>query len=230
MSTPCGNDSRAPQSLPEAVVRTLRHEVGDLLQTIYAAVAILKERLPEPMQTERRILSDMRTRAESCKELLDTMHDLVSPLHLEPSEVDVGALAAPLVERATARHPQLEIRLEQAPTPTIRADRRRVIQIINLLLGNACAEALHRVVLRIDPGPDSGHVEITVLDDGPGVPPERRDRLFDAQTTVPTGHLGPGLALVRRLVLLHGGSIRASNRIEGGFRVDVVLPPEPAMV
>ena len=41
-----------PQTVPEAIVRTLRHEVGDLLQTVYAAVAILKERLPADCQTE----------------------------------------------------------------------------------------------------------------------------------------------------------------------------------
>ena len=50
-----------PQSVAEAIARTLRHEVGDLLQTVYAAVAILKERLPAECQAERRILTDMRT-------------------------------------------------------------------------------------------------------------------------------------------------------------------------
>jgi len=55
-----GEGRPRPQTVPEAIVRTLRHEVGDLLQTVYAAVAILKDRLPAECQTERRILIDMR--------------------------------------------------------------------------------------------------------------------------------------------------------------------------
>src|SRR5271167_293400 len=94
-----GEGRARPQSVPEAIVRTLRHEVGDLLQTVYAAVAILKERLPADCQTERRILTDMRARAESCRDLLDTLHDLVCPLTLSVDEVDLGELVRAAVNR-----------------------------------------------------------------------------------------------------------------------------------
>jgi len=66
-----------------------------------------------------------------------------------------------------------------------------------------------------------------VIDDGPGVPPEKEGLLFNTLTTMPHGHLGPGLALARRLVGLHGGRISAGNRPGDGFRVEVTLPPEP---
>src|SRR5262245_23193224 len=49
---------KVAQNLPEALARTLRHEVGDLLQTVYATVAILQERLPREWSLERRVLTD----------------------------------------------------------------------------------------------------------------------------------------------------------------------------
>ena len=66
--------------LSHSVLRHLRHEMGDLLQTIYASVAIIQERLPKESAFERRILTDLRARAENCKQLLDDVHDLLSPL------------------------------------------------------------------------------------------------------------------------------------------------------
>jgi signal transduction histidine kinase len=221
-----GEGRPRPQTVPEAIVRTLRHEVGDLLQTVYAAVAILKERLPADLQTERRILTDMRSRAETCRDLLDTVHDLVCPITLAAEEVDVAEVLRGVVNRVGARHPRVAVRLEAAAVPAIRADPRRLAQLAAALLADACATANEKVVCRVRPG-GPGEVAIEVTDDGPGVPPDKEGLLFNALTTTPHGHLGPGLALARRLVTLHGGRISAGNRPGGGFRAEVTLPAGP---
>jgi signal transduction histidine kinase len=215
-----------PQTVPEAIVRTLRHEVGDLLQTVYAAVAILKERLPPDLATERRILSDMRSRAENCRDLLDTVHDLVCPIVLATEEVDLAELVRGVAGRVGARYPRVELRLEAAAVPAVRGDPRRVAQVATVLLADACASAGDAVVCRVAPGPSPGEVTCEVIDNGPGVPPDKEGLLFNLLTTAPHGHLGPGLALARRIVELHGGRISAGNR-DGGFRVEVTLPSEP---
>ncbi|HEX5271503.1 MAG TPA: ATP-binding protein, partial [Gemmataceae bacterium] len=82
-------------------------------------------------------------------------------------------------------------------------------------------------VCRVVPGPSRGEVTLEVTDDGPGVPADRQDLLFNVLTTTPHGHLGPGLALARRIAELHGGRVSAGNRREGGFRVEATLPPAP---
>jgi signal transduction histidine kinase len=222
--SPPDSRPRPAQSLPEAVVRTLRHEVGDLLQTVYAAVAILKERLPPGLEVERRILTDMRSRAEACKDLLDTVHDLVSPLTLDVETFDLAEALGPAVSRAASHHPALEIRLGAAPAPPVRGDQRRLTQLAHVLLADSCAGARREVDCRIGPGPSADEVIWEILDDGPGVPPDKADLLFNLLTTTPHGHLGPGLALARRLVLMHGGRVSAGNRPEGGFRVEIALP------
>jgi len=219
--------SRPAQSMPEALARTLRHEVGDLLQTIYATVAILQERLPRESTLERRVLTDLRSRAEVCRNLLDNVHDLVCPVTLATEEVDLSALVAMLVTAAGPRHPDLEVRADTVAAVRIEADPRRVGQVGSLLLANACAEARHRVVFRSAPGPVAGEAEWAVTDDGPGVPPEQADQLFSPLSVARHGHLGIGLPLARKLVELHGGRITAGNLPEGGFRVTVLWPARP---
>src|SRR5271165_435901 len=75
MQQPDATDKLTPVQLLESVTRTLRHEVGDLLQTIYSTVAILQERLGTDNRLERRFLSDLRARAETCRDELDAVHD-----------------------------------------------------------------------------------------------------------------------------------------------------------
>jgi two-component system sensor histidine kinase CpxA len=72
---------------------------------------------------------------------------------------------------------------------------------------------------------------ISVCDSGPGVPPNDLERIFDPfyRTATArertTGGTGLGLAITRRAVLSHGGTVRASNRADGGLCIEIALPP-----
>ena len=219
-STPPG----AP-SLPEMVVRTLRHEVGDLLQTVYATAAILQERLPADWALERRSVGDLRTRGETCKNLLDAVHDLICPMILNAEPVNLAELASALVGPAGARHPHLRVEAEGGPVPTIQGDAKRLAQMGNLLLGHACGRARKQASIRTQEG--RGEVEWLVTDDGPDMPAEQLDRLFTpfASTRHSFGTLG--VALAQKIAQLHGGRVSAANRPGGGFQVQVVLPATP---
>jgi signal transduction histidine kinase len=213
--------SRTP-SLPEVVVRTLRHEVGDLLQTVYATAAILQERLPADWALERRIVADLRTRGEACKNLLDTVHDLVCPLAVNAEPVDLAEVASALVSTASARYRQLQVRAEGAPTANVVGDARRLAQLGQLVLGHACQRAQNQVSFLTQAGPDE--VQWTVTDDGPEMPAEQLERLFTPFGS--TRHSFPTLAvaLAHKIAALHGGRVSAANRPEGGFAVQVTLP------
>jgi signal transduction histidine kinase len=222
-------DRPQPSSNTEAAVRTLRHEVGDLLQSIYAAVAILRMRLP-PNSPESQILSDLRRRSESCRDLIDIVHDLYSPIALQVDPVDVQELLSGAVSSAASRYPKLTVSLEGAKTvPEVIGDARRLSQAVSALLADACGTAESKVVVYLDRGESPGEVVWHVTDDGPGVAPNKEKLLFNAFTTTPHGHLGPGLALVRRLIELHGGQVTAGNQ-PGGFRVAVKIPTAPPEV
>ena len=73
------------------------------------------------------------------------------------------------------------------------------------------------------------HVQISVVDRGPGVPEDELQLIFEpffrsTRTQKNTHGYGLGLTIARRIIEAHGGSICASNRIDGGLRVDIMLP------
>jgi signal transduction histidine kinase len=219
---------KAPaRSLPEAITRTLRHEVGDLLQTLYAGVAVLQKRLPADWSLERRVLTDMRNRAEACKQLLDTVHDCVCPLSLSWEDVDLAELVATTVQRAAVQYPQLQVEAKEINPTAVQADGRRLIQVAEILLANACQSARHRVSFRIEARPTPGEIEWTVAHDGPGMPDEQIEQLFTPFTTTRHGLAGLGMALAHRIISSHGGRMSAENVPDGGFRVQVILPVAP---
>jgi len=94
-------------------------------------------------------------------------------------------------------------------------------------------EVESRVSRETGNGKDEAVVRVT--DHGPGVPKEALDKLFrpfyrlDDARGRQTGGVGLGLAITERAVRLHGGTVRASNRPEGGLMVEIRLPLEPAL-
>jgi hypothetical protein len=153
------------------LVRSLRSEVGALLQTVYATAAVLQLRLPADWALERRILADLRTRGTECANVLHAVHDLVCPMSLNAEPVNLGELASALVGAAVARHPQLEIWAEGGPVPSVLGDLKRLAQLGNLLLSQACQRARRQVTFQTREG--RGEMEWVVTDDGPDMPADQ---------------------------------------------------------
>jgi two-component system sensor histidine kinase CpxA len=89
------------------------------------------------------------------------------------------------------------------------------------------------ISLERDPGGAAPEAVIRIVDSGPGVPEEELDKLFrpfyriDDARGRQTGGAGLGLAITERAVRLHGGTVKASNRPEGGLQVEIRLPSAP---
>jgi len=214
--------------LPEALVRTLRHELGDFLQKVYATVAILKARLPPDWEKEHGLIARLRARAEETKEVLDATHDFVCTVILDCEPVDLAELARRLAAALGPRYPHLEIQCEAVDPAVVAADPRRAAQIAEALLVNACEAAHARVTCRVALEP--GEVEWTVLDDGPGLPADQTDQLFCPFFTTKAGHAGLGLALAKKLMDLHGGRIHVADEPGGGCKASAIFPFKPPLV
>jgi two-component system sensor histidine kinase KdpD len=217
-------DEVDPHNLPETLARTLRHEVGDLLQTVYAAVAILQRRLAAEATLERRVLLDLRSRAEGCKRLLDNMSDLVCQINLSLEPVDLAQVAVSLVTVAAHRYPKLEIQASPSAPVFVPADEKRIAQVGEILLTQACEAARAHVSFQTRGSADSGESEWTVTDDRPTDGPLQFEEESTAFEKILDGGRGIELTLAQRLVRLHGGRIVAEQRAEGGFSVHVWLP------
>jgi signal transduction histidine kinase len=94
------------------------------------------------------------------------------------------------------------------------------------LIDNACKHARSRVLLRLDKEPPRGFLRVAVEDDGPGLPPEAWDVVFNigVQWDRRSEGSGLGLPIVRDLVQLYGGAIRLGRSDLGGLKVTLDLP------
>ncbi|QGF23171.1 HAMP domain-containing protein [Raineyella fluvialis] len=117
----------------------------------------------------------------------------------------------------------------------IRGDRLQLVRVLRNLADNAVRAATSLVVLSVET--DDGCAVLRVEDDGPGIPPQERERVFerfvrlDAARTRDEGGSGLGLAIVRELVTNHGGTVDVDASALGGARFTVRIPldqPEPA--
>jgi signal transduction histidine kinase len=223
------NGERTPAPpLVEMVVRTLRHEVGDLLQSVYSAVAILQERLPQGQSLERTILTDLRGRAEICKNELDATHDLVCPLNLHLDWVELSELAASIAASFALRHPGLQIICE-APRPVkVWSDGAKLGQVGTLLMMSLCPAARSKVLMRVAKQPSQNGVEWSFRRDGPAVTAEQLSWLTAPFSTTRNARFGLGLAFAQRVLELQGGHVTATEVAEGDFHLVLTLPLGPS--
>ena len=100
---------------------------------------------------------------------------------------------------------------------TVRADPGRLEQLVENLLGNAVEHGGEAVTVTVG-GLDDGFY---VADDGPGIPPERRERVFDVGYTTGEERTGFGLNIVREIADAHGWTVRATGSETGGARFEI---------
>jgi signal transduction histidine kinase len=156
-------------------------------------------------------------------------------MSLNLSEVDIRASMEEAAEGVQDRLVKDNLTLEISAAPAIGsfpADERRLRQILFNLLSNAVgfSPAGATVTLAAERRPDA--VVFTVVDHGPGIPPEAKDRVFDWFETDSMGSqhrgTGLGLSLVRSFVELHGGSVAIDSTLGQGTTVTCVFPTAQA--
>jgi signal transduction histidine kinase len=153
---------------------------------------------------------------------------------LTPAIETVAAMFEPLLAERGLR---LSLSFDPAAAEA-RFDPPRVEQVVTNLVGNAVkfarAGGSIEVATRAFAVPENEWVrrwvEVSVSDDGPGIAPEHRERVFEPYVQLGergAGGIGLGLAICRRLVEAHGGAIRLDPREGGGCRFSFTLPAEP---
>lgn len=140
------------------------------------------------------------------------------PVALRPLLLDLGA-------EFSGRTPAVRFSVE-GPDVVVPADAARLQQIFSNLLDNAWKHGGGDVAVAL--AIDGGEAVVTISDHGPGLPPQDLERVFHrfyrSDRSRSTAGTGLGLAIVKHLTVLHGGSVRASNREGGGATFEVRLP------
>jgi signal transduction histidine kinase len=141
-----------------------------------------------------------------------------------PEAVELADLVAAARARAAERAPGLPLALPAPPSARLHVDPRAGELLLTELLVNAAVHGAERVALSAVPaGPR--HLRITVDDDGPGIPPDRRDEALEPFRRLNgSRRAGVGLAVARRVVAAHGGLLELGSSPLGGLRASFVLP------
>jgi CheY-like chemotaxis protein/anti-sigma regulatory factor (Ser/Thr protein kinase) len=178
-----------------------------------------------------------RAQAQLIDDLLDVSRIITGKLRIDVQPVDPNFFIEAAVEAVRPAAEAKGVRLQRimdTGTVTVSGDPVRLQQVIWNLLSNAIkfTPKGERVQIRLERV--NSHIEIAVSDSGAGIAPEflpyvfDRFRQADQRTSRQHGGLGLGLAIVRHLVELHGGSVRAESPGKGqGSTFTVLLPVAP---
>jgi PAS domain S-box-containing protein len=223
----------------------LAHELRNPLAPISSAAGILRLiKADEAMirQTSEIISRQVKHMTSLVDDLLDVSRVTRGLIDLENAPLDFHRIVADAVEQVNPfiqsrrHHLMLHVPPDAA---VVVGDNKRLVQVVANVLGNA-AKYTHdggRILLRTEVKPDQ--IILTVEDDGVGMAPELVERVFDLFTQAErtsdrsSGGLGLGLALVKSLVELHGGTVTCSSAGQGlGSCFTVSLPRlvQPAQI
>jgi PAS domain S-box-containing protein len=223
--------------LKDEFLATLSHELRSPLNAIVAWSHILCAPDLDPATASRAaqaIDRNARAQTQLIADILDVSRIVTGKFHLSLGPVRlcdvIDSAADTLQPAAQARNIRLELASDRAAGPVL-GDARRLQQVIWNLLSNAIrfAPVGGRVQVRLQD--TSSCSELSVTDDGPGIDAAflpyvfDRFRQADSSSTRRHGGLGLGLAIVRHLVELHGGTVEARNREDRSGAVFVVRIP-----
>lgn len=184
------------------------------------------------------ISRNLAVQARLVSDIMDVSRAATGALGLERAPVDVAAVVPAAIEivrdAAAARGISFQTSGIGEPIPIV-GDAQRLQQVVWNLLDNAVKFSGRDALVYVDVrrGRDD-EVEISVADNGPGIDPAFLPHVFeefrqaDDSVTRAHGGLGLGLAIARRIVEQHGGTIAAANRPAGGAVFTISLPAESA--
>jgi len=229
---------RHERAARDELLAVVSHELRTPVTVIGGYDRILLREDVGPLTPEQRRFLEESSKA--CRKLDAFIERLLAASHVaqggEVLEVCSAPLRPLLEEVAERMRPLFEqrrsrIALDALPECRARFDAMRIEQVLVNLLDNALKYAAPGATVEISAGPveleGRPMLEVVVADDGPGIAPDERDRVFHAYVrgrgASPSG-LGLGLALCKRIVEGHGGVISLGERPGGGCRFAFTLP------
>jgi signal transduction histidine kinase/ActR/RegA family two-component response regulator len=222
--------------LKDEFLATLSHELRTPLNAIVGWAQLLMQGLSDEATTRRAIeviARNARVQEQLISDILDVSRIVAGKLRLEPRPMDLADVVTQALETvrpaAAARDVALDSQLDAREVPIV-GDPSRLQQVVWNLLSNAIKFTPRGGHVRVHLQAEASTVCVTVEDDGPGIDAQflphvfERFRQADASSTRRHGGLGLGLAIVRHLVELHGGSVHVHNAAGGGAVFEIRLP------
>lgn len=218
------------------VARRLAHEIKNPLTPIQLSAERIRNKFSGLVDDELREALDRSTRTivqqvEAMKEMVNAFSSYAQPVRAQLQPLDLNQLVRDVVElhRSSLQAIDVDLQLETS-LPKIKANANALRQVMNNLIINSCHALEERdeakLVIRTELASQisGNYVDLTVSDNGSGIPAEIRDSLFDPYVSSKAKGSGLGLAIVKRIIEEHSGSVWARDSAEGGTSLQLRLP------
>jgi signal transduction histidine kinase len=222
------------EALKETLTQTLVHDLKNPLAAVLGNLELMERKVDEPA-----LHLVVRSKAAAWRmhqmilNLLDIGQLEEGRLVLHPEAVDAGTLAVKASQEMEGGAAQRGVRIEvdaSEATAVLRGDGAVLRRVMDNLLSNAIEHSPQGGVVRLAVSLCDEGIEIAVSDQGPGVPPEHRERIFEkfqrieSRQSVPGANRGLGLTFCRLAVEAHGGLVWVDDMPDGGAVFRVLLP------
>ena len=209
------------------MMSTIVHDIRGPVNTIYGFVDLMAD--DTTTQEERQEFSEIiRQEIQSITtmitELLDFSKGKTSILPRKTSAKNVMKRFTPRIQQMCDRH-HIQLTLENTSTHLIHADEEKLVRVLYNISKNAVEAMQEGGQLTIRASDTTDAVMFLIQDNGPGIPPEIQDRLFDSfVTSGKAGGTGLGLAIVKKVVEEHHGRIELETAAGKGTTFRIYIP------
>ena len=220
-------EARASDAATRRFLADASHELRTPIAALQASVETLLREQPERPERDRLEASVARD-GERLGRLVDDLLGLARlEAHPTRTPVDLAGIARALVDDAHARSPRATITISAEADTTVRGDPDALERVLRNLIDNALAAIQPTGRVDVHLRRRNGYVQAQVTDDGPGVPEQQRQRIFERFVRLDPskpGH-GLGLAIARRIAHQHHGDL-SCDPTPNGASFTLQLPPE----
>ena len=205
----------------------IAHEVRNPLAIMRSAAQGMLEGRAAPDADTERSCSFIIEEIDRLSSVVTSLLAFARPPRLERRRVAVDEVLGRAEVLAREEFADRDVRITRAATaglPELYGDPDLICQVLLGLVANAVDVVPPGGEIALGASGDDRRVHLEVVDSGPGVPPEQRERIFEPFFTTRDGGTGLGLAVARQIAQAHGGNITVGDRPGGGAAFVVGLP------
>ncbi len=215
-------------------VSLVSHELRSPMAAVIGSARTLQHRwrelTPEQRDAFIALIADETSRlAVLVGDVLDTSRIEAGTFSYSFSDVEISSLLRDSVAAAEVAQDEVAVVLDLAEAlPVLRADAERLRQVVGNLLENATKYSPHGAKVEIRAWAENEHVNVAVIDHGPGIAPEHRKLIFEKFGRAPAGSAKPGtglgLFIAQSIAEAHGGAVDVDATEGGGATFTLTLP------